>query len=148
VVSMLFGFAEREGYYDVGLGNGIVETVAKISADFRPDAVGLFLEYFSAARSYALHIKKALGPWFLEDRDDGHSQCWRSWQLAWVLSRGGLANAVGALWPWLECAKPSEQIAALALLADVADYVVQPELRSVVTECPLPFSAEPRIDTP
>jgi TIR domain len=127
VVTLLFEFAGREAYYDVWLGNAIVRNIAEISAEFRPDAAGLFAEYFSAAERWSSFVGKDLGPWYLDERDNEINQCWRSWQIAWVVSRGGLGGLVTALVPWLGSAKSSEQITALALLSDVADYVVQAE---------------------
>ncbi len=126
-VNRLFQIAARDGFYDVSLGNGIVSNVAKISGEFKPDVAGLFNEYQSAALRWCSVVGRDIGPWYVDERNDEEDPCWCSWQLAWVLSRGGLLGLVEALRTWLESEDQSEQIIALAMLSDVADYVVQAE---------------------
>jgi hypothetical protein len=124
-VNRLFQVAMRDGPYDVWLGNAIVSNVSKMGGEFKPVVAGLFYEYQNAALSWCAFVGQDIGLWYLDGRDDDERPCWRSWQLAWVSSRGGLSGLVEALRTWLESKNSSEQIIALAMLSDVADYVVQ-----------------------
>jgi hypothetical protein len=59
------------------------------------------------------------------DAEDFYS--WRTWQIAWTVSRGGLTGLILALENRLTSHVELRQLAALGLIADSADYLLQRE---------------------
>src|SRR5262249_31561810 len=94
---------------------------------FRPELRGLFRLYWSTLATYAKGTGRQLGSWLLDDRNNESALCWRAWQIAWCVSRGGVADVVSGLSTSLGSSDFDECTAAIALIADAADYCVQPE---------------------
>jgi hypothetical protein len=124
LITLLFEFAAKEGSYEVGLINTLLQYLQKFE-DFRPDLNGLFEEYLQCVMHWSSFYGKPLGPWFLLERDDEDGYSWRSWQIAWTVSRGGLKGLIPALEIHLTANDETRQIAALGLIADSADYTPQ-----------------------
>ena len=104
------------------LGNSLVAHIARYEK-FRPELRGLFRVYRRTLESYAKGT--GLGSWLIDERDDEHYLCWTAWQIAWTVSRGGIASVVAGLRSELGSSDLDECTAALILIADAADYSVQ-----------------------
>jgi len=121
-VTALFGLLRAEEYWIV---NSLVVQIAANSR-FRPDIRGLFRVYWRTLANYAKKTKRPLDSRLLVDRDyDDDALCWRASQIAWCVSRGGISHVVEGLRIELGSSDLKERTAAVALIADAADYSVQ-----------------------
>jgi hypothetical protein len=113
------------------LGNDIVKLVQTMQGQFRPDLEGLFTAYRSQAEEvFALYSREAENgrtvlPSFVEFNDEGgpRSLCY---QIGWTISRGGLRGLVTGLAAHLTAEDRVERMAAAYLIADAANYAIQP----------------------
>jgi hypothetical protein len=112
------------------LGNEIVQWVQRNQAQFRPDLEGLFAAYQRQAEELFVEYRGEaddgrMPGWFFEIDDEGgpRSMCY---QIAWTVSRGGLRGLVSGLAAHLTANNWAERMAAAILIADAADYVIQP----------------------
>jgi hypothetical protein len=101
-------------------GNKIGAWVAEVQGRFRPDLDGLFTQYWRLA------VKWGLDNQFLERRDVDSGPRTLCWQIGWMVSRGGLRGLVPGLAAHLASEDRTERIAAAFLIADAADYILQP----------------------
>ncbi|TVL98064.1 MAG: hypothetical protein CV087_21690 [Candidatus Brocadia sp. WS118] len=128
LITLLFEFAAKDNYYEVLMINNLLKQLARLE-NFRPDLNGLFEEYHQCVtdwiRETSSYYGKQSARWFQLYRDDEHSISWRSWQIAWTISRGGLRGLISALAIYLTGKDETRQIAALALISDSADYALQ-----------------------
>jgi hypothetical protein len=126
----LFEYLEHYflGAKTIGVINNLLKKLGSIE-DFRPDLCGLFEEYLRCIsgwiRDRSSRYGEPNGRWFQLRRDDEDPYSWRSWQIAWTVSRGGLKGLISSLTIHLTADDETRQIAALALIADSADYVLQ-----------------------
>jgi hypothetical protein len=120
-VTMLFEWAAGSEGWNPGLGlsNMVVPWVQEIQGRFRPDLDGLFAEYWRQA------VERGLGNQFLGAGDESGPRTF-CWQIGWTVSRGGLRELVPGLAAHLTGEDPTERMAAAFLIADAADYVMQP----------------------
>ena len=123
-VTALFGLPSADGKPSVSFGNSLVAHIAR-QPQFRPELRGLFRAYRLTLATYAEDTGRELGSWILDDRDEESFLCWRAWQIAWCVSRGGIANVVAGLRSELGSSDLNECAAAIVLIADAADYCVQ-----------------------
>jgi hypothetical protein len=114
-ITVLF---ERAGG-NILLANDIVGWVHGIQGQFRPDLDGLFAQYWRQA------VERGLGDHFLGAGDESgpRTVCW---EIGWTVSRGGLRGLVPGLAAHLSGKDRTERIAAAFLIADAADYSMQP----------------------
>lgn len=128
LTTLLFEFAAKDDYYNVGLTNNLLEQLARLE-NFRPDLNGLFKEYHRCVNDWIRDESSYYGEqnarWFQVYRDDEKKYGWNSWQIAWTVSRGGLKGLISALAIHLTDKDETRQIAALALISDSADYTLQ-----------------------
>jgi hypothetical protein len=114
---------EDGGIFAWGIGNEIVRNVAAVQGRLRPDLEGLFTLYRRAAAEF-LRAGCDVAAFFDENWEDAlRGTCW---QLAWIVSRGGLRGLVPSLAGHLASADQEERVTAALLIADAADYVLQP----------------------
>jgi hypothetical protein len=100
-------------------GNKIVAWVQEVQGRFRPDLDGLFAQYWRLA------VERGLGNQFLGAGDESGPRT-LCWQIGWTVSRGGLRGLVPGLAAHLAGEDRTERIAAAFLIADAADYILQP----------------------
>ena len=129
LISLLFELSAKDDYYDVQLINNLLKSLERIE-NFKPDLRGLFEEYLRCVNGWIRDRSSNYGErnarWFQMYRDDEDPYSWRSWQIAWTVSRGGLKGLISSLTiPLTAHDDEAHQIAALALIADAADYVLQ-----------------------
>ncbi|MBN2092237.1 toll/interleukin-1 receptor domain-containing protein [candidate division KSB1 bacterium] len=128
LITLLFELAAKDDNYDVFLINNLLGHLERIE-NFRPDLNGLFEEYLRCVKGWITERSSYYGVpngrWFQLYRDDEDSYSWRSWQIAWTVSRGGLKGLISALTIHLTADDETRQMAALALIADSADYIWQ-----------------------
>jgi TIR domain len=113
------------------LGNDIVKWVQLMQGQFRPDLEGLFNVYRRRAEevfaqySWELENGRTAQTSFVElDVEGGpRSLCY---QIGWTVSRGGLRGLVTGLAAHLTSQDRFERMAAAYLIADAANYVIQP----------------------
>jgi esterase/lipase superfamily enzyme len=128
-VTALFGLSLTDHdffWQGNSLANSLVTHVARHS-QFRPELRGLFRIYWRALTTYAKYKERELGGWLLDHRSDEDHFSGLAWQIAWCVSRGGIANVVAGLRTELNSSDLDECAAALVLIADAADYAVQSE---------------------
>jgi esterase/lipase superfamily enzyme len=118
-VTALFGF-----HVGLVLGNSLVAHIARYP-EFRPEVRGLFGVYRRTLATYAKDTRRQFGSWLLDDRDEESLWCSWAWQIAWCVSRGGIANVVAGLRSELRSSDLVECAAAIVLIADAADYCIQ-----------------------
>jgi hypothetical protein len=115
-------FADSRWRTAWGIGNHIVTAVEAVQGRFRPDPAGLFALYKRATTDF-------LGRWDVNaflDEDLESNLRGTCWQLAWIVSRGGLRGLVPGLAGYLESEDREERVAAALLIADAADCVLHP----------------------
>jgi hypothetical protein len=126
--TLLFQYATKKPYYDVGLISNLLKHIERLE-NFRPDIYGLYAEYLECLKDWindrSSYYGETGGRWFQLHRGDEDSFGWRSWHIAWTVSRGGLRGLISALAVHLTAYNETRQIAALALIADSADYTLQ-----------------------
>ena len=124
LITLIFEWAAKEGYYGVGVTNNLLRYLEGIE-NFRPDLNGLFEEYLRCIMDRRSRYAVPPDRWYLWERDDENGDNWRSWQIAWTVSRGGIKGLISALATHLAAHNETRQLAALALIADSADYTLQ-----------------------
>ncbi len=148
LVTLLFELATKEDHYDVRLINNLIKNLERIE-NFKPDLRGLFEEYLRCVNAWirdrSSNYGEPNGRWFQLYRDDGDPYSWRSWQIAWTVSRGGLKGLISSLTIHLTANDEVHQIAALALIADSADYSLQ-RSAAIFGGGVRPFRSGPPID--
>jgi hypothetical protein len=105
LVTALWRLALIAGY-GIGLGNEIGRLIMAFSRPFRPDLPALWALYHQT----------------LPERREYGYLTGESLQLAWAISRAGLAEVLSALVPWLENADPETRQDAATLVILVAQY--------------------------
>ena len=126
-VTALFGLFSTDDdffWYGNSLVNSLVAHIARY-VEFRPELRGLFRVYWRALATYANDSKRELGWWLLDHRSDENRFSGLAWQIAWCVSRGGIANVVAGLRTELNSSDLDERATAIILIADAADYAAQ-----------------------
>jgi hypothetical protein len=116
-VTLLFERAADQRLYWM-LSNHITGWVQEIQGRFQPDLDGLFTTYWRLA------VERGFSYFLGADDESGPRTS--SWQIGWTASRGGLRGLVPGLSAHLRGEDRTERIAAAFMIADAADYVVQP----------------------
>src|ERR1035437_9510234 len=113
-------FASSDEDTQLQLRNAVVQWVAALRAQYRPDPAGLFVQY----RKHAFSLTSRTD---LFDRVTAVLRPSRpstvSGQIAWMLSRGGISGLVQAMGPFLTSDNTVDQVAAACLVASATESV-------------------------
>jgi len=139
-VSMLFEEAITPDEFGdppgIAIGNSIVTWVEAMQGRFSPELEGLFAVYaYLARRLFTEYRNRAArsSPTGAESLfrfvgwDDEATPRWLCYQIGWTVSRGGLNDLVSGLGARLTSGDREERMAAAYLIADAADYILQPD---------------------
>jgi hypothetical protein len=123
-ITVLFEWIRNQsGWF---IGNNITGWIARHAQGFfRPDLSGLFNEYRRLAVETLAWSDQAPSNWSELSGAEGGPRA-VCWQIGWTLSRGGLPGLVPGLAGHLTADDEMEQMVAAWLIADAADYVLQP----------------------
>jgi hypothetical protein len=123
-VTMLLERAAGSSHGVYLLANRVVGWLQHVQTQFRPDLDGLFAVYWRLAEEASNTWGEDPDTWLSSVADSGpRTLCW---QIGWTVSRGGLRGLASGLAAHLSAADRTERMAAAFLIADAADYVLQP----------------------